>query len=150
MIRISTRIIIIGGIYFSNYQSNNYAQPEVAFEDTAEVVDTAAAVFEIDSPLGKYKCDGPFDEQTRPHGICEVFFIDGRYYKGGIVHGVFSGDDVIFKYQNGDEFKGSFRNNSFYEGTYTIAEDGSYFEGTFKKGQPDKGHWYDKNGNLIE
>lgn len=37
-----------------------------------------------------------------------------------------------------------------FEGTYTIAEDGSYFTGTFKNGQPDKGTWYDKNGNIIE
>ena len=80
----------------------------------------------------------------------EAFFDDGRYYKGGFVRGNLSGQNSYFKYPNGDEFKGEFKDNAFYKGTYTIAEDGSYFTGTFKNGQPNKGSWYDKNGNKIE
>ena len=55
-----------------------------------------------------------------------------------------------FKYANGDEFRGTFRNNAFHYGTYTIASDGSYYVGSYKNGQPDGGTWYNKNGKVIE
>ena len=62
---------------------------------------------------------------------------------------MFLKENSYFRYPNGDVFEGTFKDNSFYEGKYTIAEDGSYFSGTFKNGQPDKGTWYDKNNNII-
>lgn len=102
------------------------------------------------SPLGNCQYSGPVDESNNPHGKGEAFFNDGRYYKGDFEHGVFSGDDCYFKYANGDEFKGFFRDNSFYYGTYTIAEDESYFDGMYKNGQPDNGTWYNKDGEIIE
>ena len=57
--------------------------------------------------------------------------------------------DANFKYGNGDTFEGTFSNNVFKEGKYTIIDDGSYFQGTFKNGKPDKGDWYDKSGKKI-
>ena len=61
-----------------------------------------------------------------------------------------TGEDCYFKYANGDEFRGKFRNNAFHYGTYTIASDGSYYVGSYKNGQPDGGTWYNKNGKVIE
>ena len=61
-----------------------------------------------------------------------------------------TGEDCYFKYANGDEFRGQFRNNAFYYGTYTIASDKSYYVGSYKNGQPDGGTWYNKKGNVIE
>lgn len=105
---------------------------------------------EWSSPLGSCQYSGPVDETNNPHGNGEAFFDDGRYYKGDFEHGEFSGDDCYFKYANGDVFKGKFRDNSFYYGTYTVAEDGSYFSGSYKNGQPDGGTWYSKDGKVIE
>jgi len=103
-----------------------------------------------ETPIGGCQYSGPVDEQNRPNGFGEAFFYDGRYYKGNIEHGEFTGDDCYFKYANGDEFRGKFRNNSFYYGKYTIAKDQSYYVGSYKNGQPDAGSWYDKNGRIIE
>lgn len=103
----------------------------------------------FDSALGISSYTGLVDENRKPHGIGEVTFDDGRFYRGPFVHGKFEGDDAYFKYDNGDTFEGSFVNNSFSKGKYTIKEDGSYFLGSFKNGQPDNGNWYDKNGKLI-
>jgi hypothetical protein len=102
------------------------------------------------SPLGNCQYSGPVDDSNNPHGYGEAFFNDGRYYKGDFEHGTFSGDNCYFKYANGDIFKGKFRENSFYYGTYTVAEDGSYFAGSYKNGQPDGGTWYSKDGKVIE
>ena len=103
----------------------------------------------VESSLGEYKYVGTVNEQQLPDGWGEAIFSDGRTYRGNFVKGVLTGENAYFKYPNGDVFEGAFKDNSFYEGKYTIAEDGSYFVGTFKKGQPDKGIWYDKNDREI-
>lgn len=61
-----------------------------------------------------------------------------------------NGPNAYFSYPNGDVFVGSFANNEFKEGKYTVKQTGEYFVGSFKKGQPSKGTWYDKKGNKLE
>lgn len=103
----------------------------------------------FNSALGVCSYTGPVDEKELPHGTGTATFTDGRLYKGPFVHGKMEGDHAYFRYDNGDTFEGSFRNERFYEGRYTMKSDGSYFVGTFSNGQPSKGQWYDKNGNKI-
>lgn len=105
---------------------------------------------QYETAIGGCQYSGPVDELNLPNGIGEAFFNDGRYYQGGFEHGVLTGDDCLFRYANGDEFRGKFRNSTFHYGTYTIASDGSYYEGSYKDGHPDGGTWYDKNGTVIE
>ena len=100
--------------------------------------------------IGDCVYGGPVDENNKPHGIGEAFFNDGRYYKGNFEHGNLTGKDCYFKYANGDTFRGKFRNNAFYYGTYTIASDKSYYVGYYKNGQPNGGTWFDKNGKVIQ
>ena len=101
------------------------------------------------SALGVCSYTGPVDGEDQPNGTGEASFTDGRLYRGPFVHGTMEGDGAFFRYDNGDTFEGSFNNNAFARGRYTMKADGSYFEGTFKDGQPDKGQWYDKNNNKI-
>lgn len=103
----------------------------------------------FNSALGVCSYTGPVDNNRKPHGTGEVTFTDGRLYRGPFVHGKLEGSNAYFKYDNGDTFEGTFVNNGFSEGKYTIIEDGSYFIGNFKNGQPDKGQWYDKNGKSL-
>lgn len=105
---------------------------------------------QYETAIGGCLYSGPVDELNLPNGIGEAFFNDGRYYQGGFEHGVLTGEDCLFRYANGDEFRGKFRNSTFHYGTYTIASDGSYYVGSYKDGQPDGGTWYDKNGTVIE
>ncbi len=58
---------------------------------------------------------------------------------------------ATFTKANGDTFKGSFKNNEFYIGTYTEKKTGSYFKGHFKDGNPDAGNgtWYSKRGKIL-
>ena len=121
---------------------------------TPSVIYTGSKVVKLkayETAIGICKYSGPVDENNKPNGEGEAFFNDGRYYKGNFEHGVLTGDDVIFKYDNGDTFIGKFRNNAFYYGKYTQAIDGSYYLGHFnEKGQPSNGHWYDKKGKILE
>lgn len=48
--------------------------------------------------------------------------------------------------ENGDLFIGKFEDGYYTEGKYTVKEDGYYFLGTFRSGNPCNGEWYDKNG----
>ena len=101
------------------------------------------------SAIGVCSYTGPVDGDGNPHGKGEASFTDGRLYKGTFLHGKMEGDNAYFRYDNGDVFEGSFVNNSFSRGCYTMKEDGSYFVGTFKNGQPDQGDWFDKRGNKL-
>lgn len=139
-------------LFISN--SNNPNDPTVIEEERdhprlVEENDGMAKELEFETAIGKCRYTGPIDESNRPHGNGTAVFDDGRYYSGGFEHGTLSSKDVYFKYPNGDVFEGEFRENSFYDGTYTIADDGSYFVGTYKNGQPSKGTWYNKNGRII-
>ena len=146
-------LIILSGFYFS---SRNTKTPVLDTDSIVEVVDSIEEVpmavrMKYKTAIGDCQYTGWLDNNNLPHdNEGEAFFDDGRYYKGGFSHGVLSGYNAYFKYPNGDIFEGEFRNNSFFWGTYTIAEDQSYFKGSFKNGQPDSGNWYDKNGKHIE
>lgn len=62
---------------------------------------------------------------------------------------IMQGTGATFHMKNGDVFTGEFRDDRFHNGRYTVKDDGSYFEGSFKNGQPDQGSWYDKNGKRL-
>jgi hypothetical protein len=144
-------ILIVGAISIWIYSVQQPTNPIVVVEEKKDSVPDVLDVnnFVVKSSLGEYRYTGPIDASELPHGFGEAIFTDGRKYKGNFVKGVLSGQNSYFRYPNGDVFEGTFKDNSFYEGKYTIAEDGSYFSGTFKNGQPDKGTWYDKNNNII-
>ena len=86
-----------------------------------------------------------------PNGEGKATFNDGRYYQGSFVYGSMDGDNAYFVYPNGDTYEGSFKDNHFSKGTYTVKATGEQFTGTFDSyGQPKKGSWYDKNGNFLQ
>ena len=147
-------VAILSGIYISSKKdSSSFIQN---MDSTAENVDYAFGFKKVErmryeSVLGGCQYTGYVDEFNRPDGSQgEAFFNDGRYYKGGFVLGTLEGENAFFKYPNGDIFEGEFRNNSFFKGKYTVKEDGSFFKGSFKNGQPDNGNWFDKNGKVIQ
>lgn len=103
-----------------------------------------------ETPLGICLYAGPIDSDGNPngHGVAKWDRGEAREYDGEWVHGKMDGH-AKYTHSSGDIFEGTFKDNMFYEGKYTIKEDGSYFQGTFKNGLPDKGSWYDKRGNKF-
>lgn len=102
------------------------------------------------SSLGLCSYTGEVDENNMPHGtgIAKWETGDGKVYDGEWVHGKMEGK-TKYVHRSGDTFVGTFENNQYSNGKYTISSTGEYFEGTFKNGQPDKGKWYNKNGKEI-
>lgn len=148
-------VLFVGVFFFATKSKSSSASDDV---DTINVtqIETEEAQepkkvekMYFDSPLGIGQYTGTIDDDQMPHGTGEVTFSDGRLYRGPFIHGKFEGKDAYFKYDNGDTFEGIFMNNGFSKGRYTIKDDGSYFIGTFKNGQPDKGQWHDKKGDVI-
>ena len=97
--------------------------------------------------VGKCRYEGEVNADGVPHGTGKATFADGRSYAGHFVNGKMEGEGV-FLMKSGDKFEGEIKDNFFLKGRY-ITNDGSYFEGTFEKGNPKDGIWYDKNGNKI-
>lgn len=130
-------------------------------EEEAEETTTVMEVSDMDwdSPLGLSKYTGEVGTvivkdsiNTIPHGRGVATIIDGEYagnvYEGDFEWGKMQGK-TVYQNNNGDKFEGTFKDNKYESGRYTIGSTGEYFEGSFKNGQPDKGNWYDKNGNKL-
>ncbi|WP_347296883.1 protein kinase [uncultured Bacteroides sp.] len=111
------------------------------------------------SPLGRAIYSGEVipdsvynSDAMIPHGKGHVEIIDGSYagnkYVGQFVNGILEGE-TIYTLKNGDKFEGTFKNNEYFNGRYTFKDNGDYFVGSFMKGSPDKGVWYNKNGQII-
>ena len=145
--------LFIGVIFFATSGKGSAItdEPDTVRIEPKEEPQTLKKVEKMyfDSPLGISQYTGTVDDERKPHGSGEVIFTDGRIYRGPLLHGKFEGKDAYFRYDNGDTFEGTFVNNGFSEGRYTIKDDGSYFIGSFKNGQPDKGQWHDKNGKNL-
>lgn len=86
--------------------------------------------------------------EGKPNGKGTGIYTYGTYtgeYKNGLRHG----NNGTFESKNGsNKYKGSFKNDQYEKGKLTLTADGSYFEGTFSKGQPYNGKWYNKDGSF--
>lgn len=136
----------------SHWFSGSSSRP--AATDSTEVGSSGERghVDRIKTMVGQGECtySGEVNENGIPNGMGEAWFADGRYYKGHFKNGIMEDSAAEMLLNNGDTYKGSFVNDHFDRGTYTIKDDGSYFMGTFdEKGQPKAGTWLDKKGREI-
>ena len=140
--------VITGGILIAVFSNTGNTSPSES--PTEEVVETKPKSVEnlaYKSSLGLCSYTGEVDENNLPHGHGKATWDtgEGKEYDGQWVHGIMEGK-TKYTHRSGDTFVGTFKNNQYSEGIYTIKETGEYFEGIFKNGQPDQGNWYDKNG----
>ena len=143
---LSLLLLVVGGVVWHLTSQKDSATSESA---SAEIADQQVSDLYFESSLGVGSYSGPVDAGKKPHGMGKLNLSNGKSYEGPFVHGIMEGDDVTFTLENGDIFVGSFENDAFSRGRYTIKTDGSYFEGTFSNGNPDVGQWFDKSGNPI-
>lgn len=122
----------------------------VVVDDNSPLITIEVTDYDVNTALGLCKYTGAIDENDKPHGHGVAVWAkgDGKRYDGEWVHGNMDGQ-TTYTQRSGDTFVGTFKNNKYHEGRYTIISSGEYFEGTFKNGQPNKGSWYDKNGRKI-
>lgn len=131
--------------------SNSYQNVEADTVATQNITNVAMNLAGADCIYsGEAVEDADYECGYLPHGMGQATFDDGRYYKGHFTYGEMDGSDAYFSYPNGDVYVGSFANSQFKQGKYTVHATGEEFVGMFKNGQPHKGTWYDKNGNVIE
>lgn len=95
-----------------------------------------------------FKYTGEVNDKNQPHGQGVAKYTDSQKdtYTGKFQNGLRVDSAATLLFKNGDKYVGSFVDDQFGEGTYTIAEDGSYFKGTFRDYNPYNGEWYEKNG----
>lgn len=113
-----------------------------------------------DSPLGPASYSGTVanksldnGEAVIPDGMGVAKIVSGKYkdcvYDGEFVNGNMQGQ-TTYTCKNGDVFKGSFSDNTYGNGRYTLAATGDYFVGDFKDSQPYKGDWYNSDGQKVD
>ena len=132
----------------------NIAKPisDDTVEEVQKQINTTKTVQnqQFSNALGNFVYTGEVDDDNKPNGKGEAVFDNGNTYKGMFVNGKLEGPDAVYTYKNGDTFVGSFEDDHFREGKYTVAENGEYFQGKFKNGAPDHGTWYNKRGVKLE
>lgn len=93
---------------------------------------------------------GVWTDEATQTGEGEVTYSTGTY-TGKLVNGKMETAAGTFKFANGDSYEGSFANDHFSHGTYTVKSTGEYFVGEYDTtSNPTKGTWYDANGNVLE
>ena len=151
---ISIFVLVGIGVSFYLYNANKLNKvKEKTIVETPPTVEPEITTVEnlaYKSSLGLCSYTGEVDENNLPHGhgVATWETGEGKSYDGEWVHGVMEGQ-TSYTLNNGDMFIGSFEGNHYKQGKYIIKDDGSFFEGFFKNGQPDKGKWYDKNGKEL-
>ena len=148
----SVVILAVGGYFLFN-ALNSQKQEKPLKEQLEKVLPMTVTNKVLTIPGGECVYTGQVNAQGVPHGKGEAWFKDEdrRHYKGPFVNGNMHGNNAFFEYQTaGDTYEGSFYNNKFNRGKYTIKETGEYFEGSFSNGKPFHGSWYDKNGKVME
>lgn len=81
-------------------------------------------------------------------GQARIQFSEKEYYDGRIKNGKREGNGV-YCYQNGDEFRGEWKNDQKMMGSYRFSG-GASFEGRFKKNEMNYGVMIYENGESYE
>lgn len=151
-------IAMVGGTLWWGLRDNEEKQDETIVENEAVKKETVTDMY-WESPLGIAAYTGEVmpdsvegSEKLIPDGTGTARITGGSYagsvYDGEFIQGRMEGK-TTYTMKNGDTFIGTYKDNKYEKGRYTIKETGEYFDGTFKNGNPDKGDWYDKNGNKL-
>lgn len=151
-------IAVVGGMLWWGMRDNEEKQDETIVENEAVKKETVTDMY-WDSPLGIAAYTGEVmpdsvdgSDKLLPDGIGIARITGGTYdgsvYDGEFIQGRMEGK-TTYTMKNGDTFVGTYKDNKYEKGRYTIKETGEYFDGTFKNGNPSEGDWYDKNGNKL-
>lgn len=130
---------------------SQYVAPVIPDEkETGEVTDKEMAF----GPT-KYTYTGHVDADGYPDGKGTATYKGGLWksYEGEWENGQWQGQGRLV-YSGGDVYEGSFKNNEFDRGTYTLHPDangkGDHFTGAFKNGQAFDGEWKHANGETFQ
>lgn len=70
-------------------------------------------------------------------------------YEGNYHAGKREDTHAIMKMANGDVYDGSWENDYYAHGRYTVSESGMYFEGDYRQGEPYNGTNYNQDGSVY-
>ena len=147
-------IIAIAGVAVFVYPKlkggDNNTDPDNTEASVSRKTVTEEPIYGADNSVA-FKYTGEVNDNNKPDGKGVAKYTDSvkDTYKGKFKNGVRVDDNGELTFKNGDSYKGTFVDDHFGEGTYTIAEDKSYFVGTFQDYNPYTGEWYDKTGRLL-
>ena len=143
-------LLIGGGIGFLGYNflTGSSTTTTTTTDDGTEVnTVTDQAVYGNNNAV-IFKYTGEVNDKNQPHGKGVAKYTDSQKdtYTGKFVNGLRVDAKGTLTYKNGDKYEGTFVDDQFGEGVYTIGEDGTYFKGTFRDYNPYNGVWYEKSG----
>jgi serine/threonine protein kinase len=142
-------IILLLTFALSNFKVKDEGQPTKSEVITTEKVQ----ISEMDYVLKGE--DGNSDVKFHYQGEVVEGCPEGKgvgTYQEGVYEGTYHAGKredtyATMKLFNGDIYQGSWVNDYYEKGRYTLKESGMYFEGEFKKGDPYNGTYYNRDGS---
>lgn len=144
--------VIVGGISIFALTQLTGGKNEASLASADSTVVTKDSVVNQSCTLnyGGATFTGVWTDEATQTGEGEVTYSTGTY-TGKLVNGKMECAAGSFVFANGDSYEGSFANDHFSHGTYTVKSTGEYFVGEYDAtSNPTKGTWYDANGNVLE
>lgn len=145
-------LIAVGFIAYKNH-SRQTAAADDSTEEPAPGNRHYAEDIEFTNTAGEtFLYTGDLDSTystPMPHGMGAGSYSTGSY-KGEYRHGMRHGDGVFDFSANGNShhYEGLFANDLYSSGRLTLPE-GTWFEGTFRDGQPYTGTWYNADNTVY-
>ena len=116
-------------------------------EEESESTQTVQGASVTNSLGTSFSYTGPVNTDGEPDGEGTGVYSLGTY-TGTYVNGLRQGEGTFKTKDGSNTYSGTFVNDLYNKGKITMS-DGSYFNGTFRNGQPYEGKWYDAKGNVV-
>ncbi len=113
-----------------------------------KTVEGEKMVYAVDGTSFSYT--GEVNEAGEPNGQGKATWDDGRSYEGQFANGKMHGKGKYADTKHQQVFEGTMKDNYFDEGKMTYTDDNSYYQGTFKNGDPWNGTYYTADGSPTE
>lgn len=143
-------VIALASIGINSLYGGPSSDQRTEVNTPSEVKDKTIVLIHGHESKRNYVYSGAVDASGVPSGqgtaqYPETKSSSSSIFTGTFVNGIPSNGEMNFS--TGEKYKGEFDNDGNYtQGTYWDKED-YYFVGTFSKGQPYNGTWYDPQGN---
>ena len=144
-------LAIGGGLIYAFMPKGSTSTEDLTAEQIAtntKTVEGEKMVYAVDGTSFSYT--GEVNEAGEPNGQGKATWDDGRSYEGQFANGKMHGKGKYADTKHQQVFEGTMKDNYFDEGKMTYTDDNSYYEGTFKNGDPWNGTYYTADGSPTE
>ena len=147
-------VAVVFFTWFSNHQSEMRSNQLAEFESLeADTIESEQNIEHVTGLTFKDASGNDFSYtgeviDGKPNGKGTGIYSYGTY-TGDYVDGLRQGEGKFESKDGSNKYEGTFVDDMYDEGRLAMTDNGDFFDGKFKDGNPYNGSWYDKTGKLY-